>query len=345
MTPGEGGPSIEEIYEIQNIGKGVIETIEPENLLRLLYKEIQTFEDVLNKDSELHNSHYVIIDEDQEFIIKNDGSGGYLNIFPTSVDPESADAVIGRGVGNDLTDVSLKFNTNKTIFRDKVNNRGIEYDGDYETNFLPRTLITLQKAQSLISAISPADGSETKVISGTGISITGSGTTGSPYIVTNTHDGSETKITNGTNTTVSGSGTTGSPYQVNVATPSAGIQVVILTLSTWSINWGTVVYTGLPGGETLLNVSIFAEAKVANNNYSIGDITSVSTIDVNDAGGLADGGVGIKFKANTPDHIWVGINDRIAVNESVIAANTIIGNPITITDVEWSLRFVVTYIT
>lgn len=64
------------------------------------------------------------------------------------------------------------------------------------------------------------DGSETKVTAGTNISVSGIGTTLSPYIITNTFsvDGSETKINSGTSTTVTGTGTTGSPYVIETKT-------------------------------------------------------------------------------------------------------------------------------
>lgn len=64
----------------------------------------------------------------------------------------------------------------------------------------------------------PANGAETKVNEGTGIHVTGLGTTVSPYVVNSTitqADGTETKVTAGTNVTVSGTGTPGNPYVVN----------------------------------------------------------------------------------------------------------------------------------
>jgi hypothetical protein len=67
-----------------------------------------------------------------------------------------------------------------------------------------------------------ADGSETKLTAGTNISVTGSGTTVSPYVVGVNQplaDGSETKLSAGTNISITGSGTTGSPYVVGVNQP------------------------------------------------------------------------------------------------------------------------------
>jgi len=66
------------------------------------------------------------------------------------------------------------------------------------------------------------DGSETKITQGSNVTITGAGTTASPYVVNSSYvdtvttvDGSETKVTSGTNTTITGSGTTATPYIVN----------------------------------------------------------------------------------------------------------------------------------
>jgi uncharacterized protein (TIGR02145 family) len=79
------------------------------------------------------------------------------------------------------------------------------------------------------------DGSETKVEAGTNVTVTGSGTSASPYEVNAVGgDGSETKVTAGTNVTVTGSGTSTSPYEVNAVggdgsetKVEAGINVII----------------------------------------------------------------------------------------------------------------------
>ena len=61
-----------------------------------------------------------------------------------------------------------------------------------------------------------ADGSETKVSAGTNVTMTGTGTIASPYVVNTTAaDGSETKVNAGTNITLAGTGTTASPYIIN----------------------------------------------------------------------------------------------------------------------------------
>lgn len=60
------------------------------------------------------------------------------------------------------------------------------------------------------------DGSETKVQAGTNVTITGTGTTTSPYVISSTSGSGGTKLASSATTTVTGLGTTIEPYQVNV---------------------------------------------------------------------------------------------------------------------------------
>jgi hypothetical protein len=62
------------------------------------------------------------------------------------------------------------------------------------------------------------DGSETEINAGTNITVTGNGTTATPYVISGTvsiPDGSETEINPGTNITITGNGTTATPYIIN----------------------------------------------------------------------------------------------------------------------------------
>ena len=74
-----------------------------------------------------------------------------------------------------------------------------------------------------------ADGSETKVTAGANVVVTGSGTSGSPYIISSSAapDGSETKVTAGLNTTVTGTGTVASPYVISSAALADGSETKI----------------------------------------------------------------------------------------------------------------------
>ena len=69
------------------------------------------------------------------------------------------------------------------------------------------------------STITQADGSETAINAGSNVTISGSGASGDPYVISSTGgsggDGSETKINAGTNITISGTGTVGDPYVIN----------------------------------------------------------------------------------------------------------------------------------
>ena len=78
------------------------------------------------------------------------------------------------------------------------------------------------------------DGSETKILAGTNIMVTGTGTIASPYIVNSTTDGSETKILAGKNIEVSGTGTTGSPYVIKSTAGNPG-KATITSSQFWSV--------------------------------------------------------------------------------------------------------------
>jgi hypothetical protein len=70
---------------------------------------------------------------------------------------------------------------------------------------------------ALPSTVAP-NGSETKVVAGANVTVTGSGTTAAPYVVAAVAgavaDGSETKVIAGPNIVVTGSGTAAAPYVV-----------------------------------------------------------------------------------------------------------------------------------
>lgn len=141
---GEGGIQPYEIYEMQNIGKGLIGELVPENFLRFANDELQTFQDVLARSAILTSSHVVSIPTDAKFEMFVEGFGGNFILSNPSLEPDFPNALIGRGFGNLLTENTLSFYSNRTVFKDSVNNRGIEYAGNYEANFTARTLVTKQ---------------------------------------------------------------------------------------------------------------------------------------------------------------------------------------------------------
>jgi len=169
-----------EIYEIQNKGKGVITTLVPNDLLLITDTDtgIQGLQDVIDVNQNLPFANLINVAQSLSF---DTPVGGELGINNVSSTVDTPFAYIGKQRGNVLTDVSLIFTTNKALFRDFQNNRGLEYDGDYEANFLPRSLITKQYLLAQIAAIPPPDGSETKLISGTTTVASGNGTIATPY--------------------------------------------------------------------------------------------------------------------------------------------------------------------
>ena len=72
----------------------------------------------------------------------------------------------------------------------------------------------------------PANGSETKINSGTNTTVTGLGTIASPYVINSIDtvaNGSETKINEGDNITITGNGTQSTPYIINADLTDLGI--------------------------------------------------------------------------------------------------------------------------
>jgi len=146
--------NIQKIYEIQNIGKGIITSITPENLLLIKTNEQTTpgLQDVITEDNELTFGNTIFIDEYLEIDSDSGAQGGKTEIRHSDSVSDILPAVrIGKGIGNDLTEVSLNFFLNKSIFTDGQNSKGLEYKGDYEVNFTPRSLITKQYADGLVS--------------------------------------------------------------------------------------------------------------------------------------------------------------------------------------------------
>jgi hypothetical protein len=120
------------------------------------------------------------------------------------------------------------------------------------------------------------DGSETKVTAGTNVTVTGSGTSTSPYEVNAVGgDGSETKVEAGTNVTVTGSGTSGSPYIVNASEVDGDVANEIQNLTevlTQSNDAGTLAITNLanPTNAQDAATKAYVDLKTSSPTYSVG---------------------------------------------------------------------------
>lgn len=325
-----------QIYELHNTGKGIITSINPDDLI-LIYDSNtgkQGFQEVLNVNSNLVDSNYVTINQDLRFDTVLGGRGA-MGVRADSPDDFHPHAYIGKGRGNLTTDVSLFFVTSRAVFRDYQNNRGLEYDGDYEANFLPRSLVTKQFVESKTT------GSETKIINGLNTIITGNGTIATPYVINSaTPDGSETKVTAGAGISVSGVGTTLNPYVISTpSTPS----VLVLNLNSWTKDRQHSILTGL-SGVNILGVHVMLQCIVANTGYSVGDIVTVNTPELNDSGGRPDQGIGVQYNNNNVSVIRVMTNTEIAImgawtSDGATNTEVSIGD-----ETQWSIRLIVTYI-
>lgn len=143
------------IYEIQNIGKGIITSIVPDNLLLLTPSNpIPGIQAVL--DIQQHITHFSRIQVDTGgnfFVYNTDGYGGYLGINPdTGIGAGFPTSSLGICDGFAFTLTSLDFYHDKTLFKDDISSKGIEYADDYETNFTERSLVTKQFVENLISS-------------------------------------------------------------------------------------------------------------------------------------------------------------------------------------------------
>lgn len=237
--------TVREIYEIQNIGKGIINAITPNNLLKLKQLEVKPgFQDVLDEDPNLPFGNTVNID--QYFYLDAGANKVEIN-NPAIVSSILPAARIGKGIGNTATDVSIGFFPTQALVTDGQNNKGLEYAGDYEANFTDRSLITRQYLLA----------NRTLINAGTNITVTGNGTSATPFIISATApDGSETKISDGITTVKTGSGTTLSPYTietVNLQKSITGNYTITSADNNYSIkvnngasNITITVPTGLP---------------------------------------------------------------------------------------------------
>lgn len=174
---GEGNLFIE-IYELQNIGKGVITALDFDNFL-LITKKSQGLQDVMNQNPVLTEGNFIDILQSLS-LIADSGPGTANGIVIKGLDSVSpGDPVLQEGVqmGQTNTERSLSYYADRTEFMDGLNLRGIQYKGDYEANFVARSLVTRKYVDDRTT------GSETKVSAGANISVTGDGTTATPYVI------------------------------------------------------------------------------------------------------------------------------------------------------------------
>lgn len=138
------------------------------------------------------------------------------------------------------------------------------------SNTAPDKVVSLQGSGSVtvtgtypnfnIAAVDTiANGSETKINAGSNVTITGTGTTESPYIITSvptTVTGAETKLISGSNITITGVGTVASPYTIS-STPT-----------TYTVGDGLKLTGNKIEIDNLQRVLLYP-ADFTNNNYTL----------------------------------------------------------------------------
>lgn len=312
---------IKKIYEIQDIGKGIITTITEDNLLLLKDNSqgVQGLQNVITTDNVLDIDNTITVN--QQLIIRANNGGDGANITGIHISDDSSasstvpNARIGKGVGNNATDVSLSFFPTNVIFRDSLNSKGLEYFGDYEANFTDRSLITKQFYEDNLPTV---DGSETKVTAGTNITVTGLGTTATPYIINSTGaDGSETKINAGTNISVTGTGTIGAPYVID--------NTLVVDGSETKLNSGTsTIVAGNGTLATPYTVETVNLQKAITTDYTLLAIDNNYSIKVNN--GVTP--ITITVPAGLPENFFAGVTQKGTANVTFVASGTTLVNPI-----------------
>jgi len=157
--------------------------------------------------------------------------------------------------------------------------------------------------------IPTVDGSETKITAGTNISVIGSGTSGTPYVINATL----AQLTSGTTTTVTGTGAVGTPYQVE----TKNLQKVIsadYTLVAGDNNYSIKVNNGT----TPITITVPTGLP---ENFFVG-ITQKSTADItiSGAGGVTvTNPTGFKIKGQG---YYVGIEQIGTSNSFDLLGNT-----------------------
>lgn len=290
------------IYEIQNIGKGIIYEIEPENLLESFSftQGVQGFQDTLNINNNITGTATIDVSNGATLITQpNDLTldlGGYsqisnigLNLTPLV---SSVISRFGKKLFNTFSGLNV---TNLGMFiEDMFHSKGLEYSGDYETNFTARSLVTKQYADSLTG---------TTYSAGTGLSLVGTtfNNTAPDQTVVLTQGGATTITGTYPNFTIS-SADTNTTYSAGT-----GLQLVGTVFSVENLQKVITYPTDFTGTNyTLTN---------ADNNYEI----------IVDNGATA---VSITVPSGLVSKIGIGFTQKGTGDISYTASGTTINNPI-----------------
>ena len=266
---------INTIYEIQNIGKGVITTITPDNLLAIYYKaeEIYT-EDIQEtlvagnrtKESIIFYSNYY---PEQELELS------YFRLYVQNTNT-------GDHTGLDNSGLSVGNNSSREEVT--INKEGVNFNGTRlrynETSTGNGAVLKLPKTTNLQTRVILAEG-DVKVNAGTNVTVTGDGTIATPYVI-NALGGTTVNLQKviTTSTTISNSDNDYIIFINNGATPITITIDSSITLPNFGVGFiqeGTGDVTFVGTGVSLTNpvglkskgqgYQTFIERKLATSTY------------------------------------------------------------------------------
>lgn len=149
--------NIKFIYELTDVGKGIIPVLEAQNLT-LIYTDIYipdtpSWQQTLERGSSLYGSvviesyqsnfkHYATVNESYN---SNYNRGFYIINGSDETVFNNKDLVgIGTETYNEVLNKGIFFSKVKSRIVDNYTQKGLENEGDYEANFTSRSLVTKQ---------------------------------------------------------------------------------------------------------------------------------------------------------------------------------------------------------
>ena len=130
------GAIIEKVYEIIDIGIGVIPTLTDDNIL-LIY-ELLDLDKVTGQNSKLIGTKIIEIENTLNFFTDY-GLIILTNAPATETEPNFYVGIRGTGPTSGR---GLSWLLNKTVFIDEINEKGLEYAADYKENFTELSLVS-----------------------------------------------------------------------------------------------------------------------------------------------------------------------------------------------------------
>lgn len=157
----------------------------------------------------------------------------------------------------------------------------------------------------------------TVINSGTNISISGAGTSGNPYIINSTASGTPTVINAGTNISVTGTGTIGTPYVISNTLVVDGTETKINSGVTTTVTGNGTISTPYILETVNLQKLITADYLLlaSDNNYSMKVNNGATPVTITVPTGL-------------PENFFVGITQKGTADVTIAGSGTTITNPI-----------------